>query len=47
MTLPTVLYAGVGTFVAQELLRIEPIEITGGHFAMLEDPEALADCWNV
>lgn len=30
-------------FMARELLRIEPIEIPGGHFPMVEDPEALAD----
>jgi pimeloyl-ACP methyl ester carboxylesterase len=30
-------------FMARELLRIEPIEISGGHFPMAEDPEALAD----
>jgi len=29
-------------YVAQELLHIEPIEIPGGHFPMLEDPDALA-----
>jgi pimeloyl-ACP methyl ester carboxylesterase len=30
-------------FMAPELLGIEPIEIPGGHFPMVEDPEALAD----
>ena len=30
-------------YVARELLGIEPIEIPGGHFPMVEDPEALAD----
>jgi pimeloyl-ACP methyl ester carboxylesterase len=30
-------------FVARELLGIEPIEMTGGHFPMVEDPAALAD----
>jgi pimeloyl-ACP methyl ester carboxylesterase len=30
-------------FMARELLGIEPVEIRGGHFAMLEDPEALCD----
>jgi pimeloyl-ACP methyl ester carboxylesterase len=30
-------------FMARELLGIEPVEIAGGHFPMLEDPEALAD----
>jgi pimeloyl-ACP methyl ester carboxylesterase len=30
-------------FMATELLGIEPIEIPGGHFPMLEDPDALAD----
>ena len=30
-------------FMARELLGIEPIEIPGGHFPMVEDPEALAD----
>jgi pimeloyl-ACP methyl ester carboxylesterase len=29
-------------FVARELLEIEPIEIQGGHFPMIEDPDALA-----
>ena len=30
-------------FVAHELLGIEPIEIPGGHFPMVEDPDALAN----
>jgi pimeloyl-ACP methyl ester carboxylesterase len=30
-------------FMARELLGVEPIEISGGHFPMAEDPEALAD----
>jgi len=30
-------------FVARELLGIEPIAIPGGHFPMIEDPDALAD----
>ena len=30
-------------FMARELLGIEPIEIPGGHFPMVEDPDALAD----
>jgi pimeloyl-ACP methyl ester carboxylesterase len=30
-------------FMARELLGIEPIEISGGHFPMVENPEALAD----
>jgi pimeloyl-ACP methyl ester carboxylesterase len=30
-------------FMARELLGIEPIEIPGGHFPMVEDPAALAD----
>jgi pimeloyl-ACP methyl ester carboxylesterase len=30
-------------FMARELLRVEPIEIPGGHFPMAEDPEALAE----
>jgi pimeloyl-ACP methyl ester carboxylesterase len=30
-------------FMATELLGIAPIEIPGGHFPMLEDPDALAD----
>jgi pimeloyl-ACP methyl ester carboxylesterase len=29
-------------FMARELLGIEPIEIPGGHFPMVEDPDALA-----
>jgi pimeloyl-ACP methyl ester carboxylesterase len=30
-------------FMARELLGIEPVEISGGHFPMVEDPETLAD----
>jgi pimeloyl-ACP methyl ester carboxylesterase len=30
-------------FMARELLGIEPIEIAGGHFPMIEDPDALGD----
>ena len=30
-------------FMARNVLRIEPIEITGGHFPMAEAPDALAD----
>jgi pimeloyl-ACP methyl ester carboxylesterase len=30
-------------FVARNLLGIEPIEIPGGHFPMIEDPDALAE----
>jgi pimeloyl-ACP methyl ester carboxylesterase len=30
-------------FMARELLGIEPIEIPGGHFPMVEDPGALAE----
>ena len=30
-------------FMARQLLGIEPIEISGGHFPMIEDPAALAD----
>ncbi len=30
-------------FMARELLGVEPIEISGGHFPMAEDPEGLAD----
>src|SRR5437868_1321545 len=30
-------------FMARELLSVEPIEIPGGHFPMVEDPESLAD----
>lgn len=30
-------------FMARELLGIEPIEIAGGHFPMLEDPNGLAE----
>ena len=33
-------------YVAQELLHIEPIEIPGGHFPMLEDSDGLADLLN-
>jgi pimeloyl-ACP methyl ester carboxylesterase len=30
-------------FVAQELLGVEPIELPGGHFPMLELPDELTD----
>jgi pimeloyl-ACP methyl ester carboxylesterase len=30
-------------FMARELLGVEPIEIPGGHFPMVEDPDALGD----
>jgi pimeloyl-ACP methyl ester carboxylesterase len=30
-------------FMARELIGVEPIEIPGGHFPMVEDPEALAE----
>ncbi|HEX6116954.1 MAG TPA: alpha/beta hydrolase [Solirubrobacterales bacterium] len=30
-------------FMARELLGVEPIEIPGGHFPMVEDPDGLAD----
>jgi pimeloyl-ACP methyl ester carboxylesterase len=30
-------------YMARELLRIEPIEIPGGHFPMAEDPKGLAE----
>jgi pimeloyl-ACP methyl ester carboxylesterase len=30
-------------FVARELLGVEPIEIPGGHFPMIEDPDGLAE----
>jgi pimeloyl-ACP methyl ester carboxylesterase len=30
-------------FLAREVLGVDPIQIPGGHFAMAEDPEALAD----
>lgn len=30
-------------FMARELLGIDPIEIPGGHFPMVEDPDALAE----
>lgn len=33
-------------FMARELLGVEPIEIPGGHFPMIEDPDALADLLN-
>jgi pimeloyl-ACP methyl ester carboxylesterase len=29
-------------YIAVDLLGIEPIEIPGGHFPMVEDPDALA-----
>jgi len=29
-------------YVARQLLGIEPIELPGGHFPMVEEPEALA-----
>jgi pimeloyl-ACP methyl ester carboxylesterase len=30
-------------FMARELLGVEPIELPGGHFLMVEDPDGLAD----
>jgi len=33
-------------FMAREFLGVEPIEIPGGHFAMVEDPDALGDLLN-
>ena len=33
-------------FMARELLGIEPIELSGGHFPMAEDPEGLAELLN-
>ncbi len=30
-------------FMARELLGVEPIEIPGGHFPMVEDPDSLGD----
>ena len=30
-------------FMARELLGVEPIEIAGGHFPMVENPDALGD----
>jgi pimeloyl-ACP methyl ester carboxylesterase len=30
-------------FAAREVLGVEPIEIPGGHFPMLEDPDSLAE----
>ena len=30
-------------FMAREVIGVEPIEIAGGHFPMVEDPEGLAD----
>ena len=32
--------------MARDVLGVEPIEIPGGHFPMLEDPEALADLFD-
>jgi pimeloyl-ACP methyl ester carboxylesterase len=29
-------------FVARELLGVDPIEVSGGHFQMVEDPDRLA-----
>ncbi len=29
-------------FMAREVLGVEPIELPGGHFPMVEDPEGLA-----
>ncbi len=34
---------GFETFMARELIGVEPIEIPGGHFPMAEDPDALAE----
>jgi pimeloyl-ACP methyl ester carboxylesterase len=33
-------------FVAHDLLGVEPIEIPGGHFPMVENPELLADLFD-
>jgi len=33
-------------FMARQLLGIEPIEIAGGHFPMIEDPATLADIFD-
>ena len=33
-------------FMARELLGVDPIEIPGGHFPMLEDPDELADLFD-
>ena len=33
-------------FMASEVLGIEPIEISGGHFPMIEDPDGLADLFD-
>ena len=33
-------------FVAREVLGIDPIKIPGGHFPMLEGPDALADLFD-
>ena len=30
-------------FMARELLGVEPIEIPGGHFPMVEDPDSLGE----
>ena len=30
-------------FMARELLGIDPIELSGGHFVMVEDPGAVAE----
>jgi pimeloyl-ACP methyl ester carboxylesterase len=30
-------------FVAEQVLGVAPIELPGGHFPMLEDPDLLAD----
>jgi pimeloyl-ACP methyl ester carboxylesterase len=30
-------------FAARELLDVEPVEVPGGHFPMIENPDALAD----
>jgi len=33
-------------FIARELLGVDPIEIPGGHFPMLENPDALAELFD-
>lgn len=33
-------------FMARELLGVEPIQIAGGHFPMVEDPESLGELLN-
>lgn len=36
--------AGWSRWVAREVAKVEPLELETGHFPMLEDPDAVAEC---